>query len=273
MKNDFIYPEYLNSLQVKFATGHKYNATNIWNNTETLVKLNKFYYVTDGEFLLTVKNKDYIVKKGQLAMIPANTKHSYKLTEKGKMQKYWCHFEASVGMANLFDIINTDLIVDIGIDKSFIALFKKMYIAAESNTPASCITEKAMLMLIISGYLEKCKSITPRKAHSATELTPVIQYMKDHVNQSININELSEIVHLHPNYFIRLFKQYFGAPPLKYFNMMKIDEAKKLLQKGNLSIETVAKETGFADVYSFSKFFKNNVGISPSRFKPNQLDS
>ena len=200
-------------------------------------------------------------------MIPANLRHSYRLTKNGKMQKYWCHFEASVGMTNLFDLIQTDLIVDIGTDRKLISLFKELYISAEESSTSSYIRERAILMLIIARYLEACTSITQRKNEYGTDLTPVIQYMKKNTSKNINIEELAAIVHLHPNYFIRLFKQYFGAPPLKYFNLMKIDEAKKLLQKGEFSVETIAKSIGFADVYSFSKFFKNNVGISPSKFK------
>ncbi len=267
-----IYSEYLNSLQVKFAIGHRYNAKPTWQNTEIL-KLNKFYYVTDGEFILTIKGKEYKVTKGQLVMIPANLRHSYRLTEAGKMQKYWCHFEAVVGMTNLFDLIKTDFIVDIGIDRKLIKLFIELYVAAEDTSPAATISAKANLMLIISKYLENCKTITEHKTKISTDLSPVIEHMKEHINDNVNISELAQLVHLHPNYFIRLFKQYFGASPLKYFNTMKIDMAKNLLQNGNFSIENVAKRIGFNDIYSFSKFFKLNVGISPGRFRTNHLDN
>ena len=58
MKTEFTYSEYLNALQANYAAGGKFNATPSWDNTETLVKLNKFYYVTEGEFILTVKDKE-----------------------------------------------------------------------------------------------------------------------------------------------------------------------------------------------------------------------
>ena len=271
MRNDYIYSEYLNSLQVKFAAGHFFKATSDWQNTETM-KLNKIYYVTKGEFSLTIDNTEYKVKKGQLVMIPANQKHSYRLTELNTMEKYWCHFDAIAGSADLFELIETDMIVDIGTDRKLIALFNEMYKSAESSSPLSGISERANLMLIIARYLDACKSVKIKKTPNSVMLSPVIEYMKSHVTENITIAQLSEIVHLHPNYFIRLFKQYFGASPLKYFNMMKIDFTKKLLQNSDFSVENIAKQAGFNDVYTFSKFFKTNMGISPLRYRRNLLD-
>ncbi len=272
MRDDQLYAQYLNSIQVQYITGRYFKATTKWNNTEKL-KLNKFYYVTDGEFELTIEDKVYIISKGDLVLIPCDVKHSYKLTSKKHMRKHWCHFEALKGSDNFFKNVKTDLIVNIGIDKKLISMFKKLYTYESKHDAISAISSKATLMLIIAKYLENCKNITIKKNADNPELASVINFMQENISRSITIDKLAEFTHLHPNYFIRLFKQYFGSSPIKYFNNMKINVAKEYLQKGNYSIEEISKTLGFSDLYSFSKFFKKNVGISPTRFKSSYIDN
>ena len=270
MKGNQLYLQYLNSLQVQYSTGGYIKATTKWQNTEK-IKLNKFYYVTDGEFELTIENKVYIVKKGQLVLIPGDVKHSYKLTEKEHMHKHWCHFEAYTGTDNFFNVIHSDYITDIGIDRNLISLFRRLYEYEKNTREVTSISSKATLMLIIAKYLDNCKKIET-KTEENTDLSSVINFMKNNIGSSITVAQLAEFTHLHPNYFIRLFKQYFGASPIKYFNNMKINEAKTYLTEKNYTIEEISKNLGFSDLYSFSKFFKNNVGMSPTRYRNSNVD-
>ena len=272
MNDGKTYLQYLNGLQVQYITGGYFKANNKWNTTEKL-KVNKFYYVTDGEFELIIDNITYIVKKGQLVMIPADLKHSYKLTEKKHMKKHWCHFEAFSGTDSLFNVIKSDLIIDIGINKELTDLFKKLYKYEKNPDELSNFSAKAILMLIIGIYLKNCQRITSVNSTENSDLSSVINYMKENINGNITVSELAHFTHLHPNYFIRMFKQYFGSSPIKYFNNMKVNAAKEYLQRGNNSIEEISKILGFSDLYSFSKFFKKNVGISPSQFKSSYIDN
>lgn len=272
MSDNKTYLQYLNGLQIQYITGGYFKANSKWNTTEKL-KVNKFYYVTDGEFELSIDNKTYIVKKGQLVMIPADLKHSYKLTEKEHMKKHWCHFEAFSGTESLFDVIKSDLIIDIGINTELTTLFKKLYKYEKNPDELSNFSAKAILMLIIGIYLKNCQRITSVNSTENSDLSSVINYMKENINGNITVSELAHFTHLHPNYFIRMFKQYFGSSPIKYFNNMKVSAAKEHLQRSNNSIEEISKTLGFSDLYSFSKFFKKNVGISPSQFKSSYVDN
>ena len=272
MNDNKTYLQYLNGLQVQYITGGYFKADNKWNATEKL-KVNKFYYVTDGEFELIIDNKTHTVKKGQLVLIPADLKHSYKLTEKENMKKHWCHFEAFSGTESLFNVIKSDLIIDIGINKELTGLFKKLYKYEKNPDELSNFSARATLMLIIGIYLTNCKSISSVNSTENSDLSSVINYMKENINGNITVSQLAQFTHLHPNYFIRMFKQYFGFSPIKYFNNMKVNTAKEYLQQGNNSIEEISKILGFSDLYSFSKFFKKNVGISPSQFRSSYIDN
>ncbi len=50
-------------------------------------------------------------------------------------------------------------------------------------------------------------------------------------------------------------------------------EAKRQLLFGNHEVKTIARETGFADPYYFSRFFKRKVGHSPEQFRKSRRES
>ncbi len=64
-------------------------------------------------------------------------------------------------------------------------------------------------------------------------------------------------------HFFRLFKKVFGVSPHQYILGKRLSAAQELLKK-NYSVSDVALECGFADIYAFSKAFKNRFGITPS---------
>ena len=193
MQDNQLYAQYLNSIQVKYITGGYYKATTKWNNTEK-VKLNKFYYVVDGEFELTINDKLYTIKKGEIVLIPCDVKHSYKLTSKEHMKKHWCHFEALNGSDNFFKNVKTDLIVNVGIDKNLISMFKKLYTYENNPDAISSISSKATLMLIIAKYLENCKNITIKKNADNPELASVINFMQENISGSITVEKLAQTI-------------------------------------------------------------------------------
>ena len=63
------------------------------------------------------------------------------------------------------------------------------------------------------------------------------------------------------------FLKIFGMPPVKYLTALRLAEAKKLLNESDLNIERVAQRCGFADQFYFSRVFKQNCGVSPSKFR------
>ncbi len=67
--------------------------------------------------------------------------------------------------------------------------------------------------------------------------------------------------------FNDLFKEYFSMTPNDYLTALKINYAKKLLLLNYLSMEDIAEQCGFHNVYYFSKVFKKTVGIPPSHYR------
>jgi AraC family transcriptional regulator len=90
-------------------------------------------------------------------------------------------------------------------------------------------------------------------------------YIESSFSSSTNIAEVAKQSGLSEYHFFRLFKEVFEVSPHQFLIQQRLLHAKKMLEAGNNSISSLALETGFADVHSFSKSFKKHFGFSPSK--------
>ena len=80
-------------------------------------------------------------------------------------------------------------------------------------------------------------------------------------------------MNLSPNYFSDLLKSETGKNTQEHIHYYLLEKAKTLLVSSDKSINEIAYELGFEYPQSFSKFFKNKVGISPSLFKAGYINN
>ncbi len=73
-------------------------------------------------------------------------------------------------------------------------------------------------------------------------------------------------------YFRKIFKDFYGEPPVEYFQKMRINYAKSLLSQygHSRSVKDVANSSGFKDPLYFSRVFKKLEGISPREYVAQQ---
>jgi AraC family transcriptional activator of pobA len=72
-----------------------------------------------------------------------------------------------------------------------------------------------------------------------------------------------------PDAFSKKIKKQFSRSPSTLINERVILEAKKLLHLTYRSIKEIALELNFDDEFYFSRYFKKNVGVSPSYYRRN----
>ncbi len=67
--------------------------------------------------------------------------------------------------------------------------------------------------------------------------------------------------------FKRRFQQTTGMAPLEYVHALRLEEAKRRLESGNESIETIARQVGYEDAGFFSRLFRRNVHLTPAQYR------
>jgi len=95
---------------------------------------------------------------------------------------------------------------------------------------------------------------------------PVIEIIDSSYNETLNLENLSKILHLNKDYFCRLFKKTTGASVVEYINFVRICKAEELL-KSNMNITDIAHATGFSSLSYFNRIFNKYKGYSPTYFR------
>ena len=98
-------------------------------------------------------------------------------------------------------------------------------------------------------------------------LRVAIEYIEDHLDSEIALEDLAAAVHLSAYHFARLFKASTGLPPHQYVIARRIERAKQLLRDDDLSLAQVAARVGFWDQGHFTRHFKRLVGVTPKHFR------
>ena len=63
------------------------------------------------------------------------------------------------------------------------------------------------------------------------------------------------------------FKKCVGTPPTKYIIKLRLQHAIDLLLNSELSIQEVSLRCGYSDYNFFTKVFKNEFGVPPTKYR------
>ena len=88
------------------------------------------------------------------------------------------------------------------------------------------------------------------------------QYMKN-----ITLESVAKQMNYTPYYLSRLFKKHTGNTFTEYLSNYRIEQSKKLIREGKMSIKEIAAAVGFNSQGYFAKIFKKYTGVSPGEFK------
>jgi YesN/AraC family two-component response regulator len=81
------------------------------------------------------------------------------------------------------------------------------------------------------------------------------------------MEEIAKNFSYNPDYLSTAFRRYAGIPLMKYINMVRISNAKKLLLNTSEGIKEIAWRVGFEDEKAFMKRFKQLEDITPTTYR------
>ncbi|MBW2519168.1 MAG: response regulator transcription factor [Deltaproteobacteria bacterium] len=95
----------------------------------------------------------------------------------------------------------------------------------------------------------------------------VVCYIESNFSKMISLEDMAGLANMSKFHFSRLFNREVGMSPVRYLKYVRIQRAKDLLKRADLSVFAVALKVGFEDVSNFNKNFKNFEGCTPSQFR------
>lgn len=94
-----------------------------------------------------------------------------------------------------------------------------------------------------------------------------VSYIESNLYRQITVNELTNLLGISQPYLYKIFMDKCGMSPKRFILDLKCGEAKRLLAGTDMSVTEVANSVGYADVMTFSKFFRKETGMSPKAFR------
>ncbi|WP_418961348.1 helix-turn-helix transcriptional regulator [Streptomyces tritici] len=88
----------------------------------------------------------------------------------------------------------------------------------------------------------------------------------------LDVTALARTALMSPGHFSRSFRAAYGETPYSYLMTRRIERAKALLRRGDLSVTEVCFEVGCTSLGSFSSRFTELVGESPSAYRARNHD-
>lgn len=106
-----------------------------------------------------------------------------------------------------------------------------------------------------------------------SEIDAVIAYIHQHIDEPLPLSRLAGYVAYSQYHFTRIFKERIGLSPLYYVASLRLQKAKDLLVRTNLSVRDIGLEIGQQSLGTFTTRFTERVGVTPSDFRNSTLQA
>ncbi|SDD58590.1 AraC-type DNA-binding protein [Paenibacillus sp. UNCCL117] len=244
--------------------------------------------VSSGTMYMTEENRAYEVKAGESLLLEPGKLHTgHKPTEE-PTEIYWVHFKHNRPLRRLpgiqsipwHDLVNRGSDHDLTPPRQSLFLPKYGPVAMHGLIPLleqilqlrdSLTMEHAIqLQLALNGLLAKLQDgLKGRRSESRSYLLSeqVKSYLRERLDAPFRAAQLSERLHFDFDYLARCLKKHTGLSPIQYQQLLRVEEAKRLLAHSGLTVTEIGAAVGIPDCNYFVRLFRRTVGMAPGAYR------
>lgn len=94
-----------------------------------------------------------------------------------------------------------------------------------------------------------------------------IAYINQNIHHKMNLQNIAENVHVHPNYLSNIFKKEVGMSITGFIEKQRLEAIRLFLTETSLSLTDIAFTFEFSSAAYFSSYFKKYFGVSPLKYR------
>ncbi len=106
-----------------------------------------------------------------------------------------------------------------------------------------------------------------RRVSSDYSVARAQHYMEQHYMNRITVSQLAALGYVSISCFSRRFKKETDMTPMEYLIDVRLNRAKILLRRKQISVTEISMRCGFNSSTHFSACFQNKLGLSPSEYR------
>lgn len=271
------------NFSLNLLAGGLYRTTPAWNKgQDRLDHCYKCYLPVRGSARVATAEKSYTIRPGHLYFISGfQLKHQSCERE---MLVHWVHFTPESfclhrRLKRIPGVVAWPLRDLRWLARDF-SRVSEVFENPESDTshlwpdpPLDVVCRlEAILMYLVADLLRAHPGISEETNWPDVErLTPAIDFMDANFRSSPPLAHVARRARMAPNYFHRLFVREMAVTPFQYMESKRLDDARRLLGDGRLSVKEVAALSGYENPLYFSRVFHRHFGSPPSAFRSIQL--
>ena len=148
--------------------------------------------------------------------------------------------------------------------------------AAIQGGPYAQLTAKASMEMILSILCrhfqpEAVRSLPEQDEQHARLVHRLLNYIDQHYNEKLSLEELSQFAQYNRTYISTLFKNTVGVNFYEYLTRVRFQNALIELATTDKNLTEIALDNGFSDLKSFNKRFRETLHRSPSEYRAQLL--
>ncbi|MEM9254008.1 MAG: AraC family transcriptional regulator [Pseudomonadota bacterium] len=210
------------------------------------------------------------VFSGQVLNLPRGVPHQYQADDGRPWSIYWVHYRGSATDSFTHFLgarSSAAMLMDIGISPRLVAHFQSLLAVQRTGYSNRAFINAANQLRHLLTEIALQQREFDASNQRSFDLEAVQRFMRENIDQSIDLNTLASAAKLSKYHFTSKYKALTGYSPIRHFLNMKMEHACQLLDTSQLSIKAIANGLGYDDPLYFSRLFKKTVGMSPRLYR------
>lgn len=108
-----------------------------------------------------------------------------------------------------------------------------------------------------------------RRLKYEERINRVVEYISDHLDETIDLNTLAEIACMSPYHWHRVYVGMRGETVAATVKRLRLQRASGLLISSDLPVSHIARDCGYSNIQSFTRIFKSVYGLPPATYRQN----
>lgn len=223
------------------------------------------HYILSGEGTLNVENRIWDIHAGQCFLIYPGETTSYQASAIHPWHYAWIGYtgDASADLTQITGFSRSQRVLTASYPEKAWQMLTQM---------RSDIKQLQLGELASFGGLFRFLSLLSSSPGdnvilSMTQYEKAIHYMQDNFSHAITVENVANAVNLSRSQLFRVFKESCGDSPKHVLDEMRIAHARHLLRNTELSVNEIARYSGFSSSSYLSKVFHKQRGMSPLAYR------
>lgn len=284
--------ELLSSLKLTLLHTGFAKLNHTWGFKKVISPFVRVFLVTKGQAGAFYEGKEFILKPNYIYLIPSFTYNDY-----------WCDNYHEQFYVGFFEEIKLGMSIfnqkkmkyEIEANETDYDLFERLLALNKgksvlNDNPRTHINNdlkkyqnnkglhlkttfetEGILAILLSRFVDEDDAVVDKSTFKG-DLNKVIIYIGKNLDKDLKVADLARLCDLSADHFSKSFLSKFDVQPNKYIQLKRIERAQFLLLTTEDSLLDISNKVGMQSLSYFSKKFKEKVGLTPAKFRKQQLN-